>query len=159
MLHINVANVLNMLIILFQITHIPPTPINEREIQLRDVIKDIITNAVNDLSFDVHTHFALKFQNYLEVDLPDIEYVTDKVEEFLENDNVDYEPDNEYNCEPEDEILNSSYKRKAVEYWRSDKRPTLSFRSATSLQKGEVPTTIIILKKFFLIICYIFYVR
>jgi len=41
MLYINPANVLNMLIVSFQILNISQTPINEKEIKLHD--KDIIT--------------------------------------------------------------------------------------------------------------------
>jgi len=36
MLHINPANVLNMLNVLFQISNIPQRPINEKEIELHD---------------------------------------------------------------------------------------------------------------------------
>lgn len=122
MVHINVANVLNMLITLFQITHIPLTPINEREIQLRDVIKDVITNAVNDISFDVHTDTTLEFQNYWEMDLLDIEFVTDEELEESNDDDDDYRSDNEDSCIPEHEIVNNNYKRKAVEFWRSGKK-------------------------------------
>ena len=57
MLHVNVANVLNMLIILFQIIHIPP--INEREIQLRDVIEDIITNDIITVNVTYHLMYTL----------------------------------------------------------------------------------------------------
>lgn len=121
MLHINVANVLNILITLFQITHIPLTPINEREIQLRDVIKDVITNAVNDVSFDVHTDTTLEFQNFWEMDLLDTEFVTD--EELEEsNDDDDYRSDSEDSCTPEHEIVNNNYKRKVVEFWESGKK-------------------------------------
>jgi len=45
MLHINPANVLNMLIVLFQISNILQTLINEKEIELNDTIKDIIKNS------------------------------------------------------------------------------------------------------------------
>jgi len=49
MLHINSANVLNMLIVSFQISNIPQTPINEKEIELHDTIRDIIKNSMNDI--------------------------------------------------------------------------------------------------------------
>jgi len=42
MLHINPTNVLNMLIVSFQISNIPQTPINEKVIDLHDTIKDTI---------------------------------------------------------------------------------------------------------------------
>jgi len=55
MLHVNPANVLNMLIVSFQISNIPQTPINEKEIELHDTIKDIIKNPMNNVSFIMQT--------------------------------------------------------------------------------------------------------
>jgi len=51
MLHINPANVLNILIILFQISNIPQTLINEKKNELHDMIKVIIKNSMNDVIY------------------------------------------------------------------------------------------------------------
>ena len=51
MIQINPANVLNMLIISFQISNIPQTIVNNREIELHDTIKSIIKIAIDDTSF------------------------------------------------------------------------------------------------------------
>jgi len=60
MLHINPANGLNMLIVSFQISNIPQTLINKKEIELHDTIKHIArearTKIVDDLK-PLHLRF------------------------------------------------------------------------------------------------------
>jgi len=51
MVHVNPANVINMLIVSFQISNFPQTSVNNKEIELHDTIKDIIQNTMDDLSF------------------------------------------------------------------------------------------------------------
>jgi len=75
-----------MLIVSFQISNIPQTPINEKEIELHDTIKDIIKSSMNDVSFTMQTGTTLKFENYWDLNLE------------------------------ENEIINNDYKRKAVEF-------------------------------------------
>jgi len=45
----------------FQIFH---KPINEKEIELHDIIKVIIKNSMNDVSFTMQTSTTLEFENY-----------------------------------------------------------------------------------------------
>jgi len=75
MLHINLANVLNMFyncfVSNFHISYIPQTPINEKEIELHDTIKDIIKNSMNDVSFTM-----LEFENYWDLNLSETEVLS-----------------------------------------------------------------------------------
>jgi len=107
MLHINLANVfLNMLIVSFQISNIPQTPINEKEIELHDTIKDIIKISMNDVSFTMQTS-TLEFENYWDLNLSEAKFVTD--EKLEEND----KNEEKYNCtctSEENEIINNDYK-------------------------------------------------
>jgi len=107
MLHINPANVLNMLIVSFQISNIPQTPINEKEIKLHDTIKDIIKNSMNDVSFTMQTNTTLEFENYWDLNLSEAKFVA--ADEIEENKNEE-----EDSCTSEkNEIINNNYKRKA----------------------------------------------
>lgn len=45
-LYVNLANVLNMLIVFFQILNIPQTYVNDKEIELHDVINNIIKSIL-----------------------------------------------------------------------------------------------------------------
>ena len=65
MLHVNPANVLNMLMVSFQISNIPQTPINDKEVELYNTIKNIIQNSTGDLSFVMQTDTTLEFENVL----------------------------------------------------------------------------------------------
>jgi len=104
MLHINPANVLNMLIVLFQISNIPQTLINEKEIELNDTIKDIRKNSMNDISF-MQTSTTLEFKNYWNLNLSEAEFVAADEIEDLEENNKNEEEDN---CTlEENEIINN----------------------------------------------------
>lgn len=61
MLHINPAIVLNILMVLFQTSNIPQTPINDKEVKLHNTIKYIIQNSMGDLSFVMQTDTTLEF--------------------------------------------------------------------------------------------------
>ena len=74
MVQVNPGNILNMLI-LFQISKIPEISINDKEIELRDVIKDVIHSSMNKVSCDIHT--TLEFENYWESNLLDADFVSD----------------------------------------------------------------------------------
>ena len=52
---VNPTNILNKLItsISFQISKIPGTPVNDKEIELQNVIKDIIESSMNEMSFGI----------------------------------------------------------------------------------------------------------
>ena len=73
MLRVNPANVLNMLMVSFQISNIPQTPTNDKEIELHDTIKNIIKNSMDDISFAMQTDTTLEFENYW--DLYEAEFV------------------------------------------------------------------------------------
>jgi len=119
MLHINPAKVLNMLIVSFQVSNIPQTPINEKEIELHDTIKDII-KKFNDVSFTMQTSTTLEFENYWDLNLSEAEFVAaDEIEELEENDKNEEE---DSSTSEENEIKNNDYKKKAVEFWRSGKK-------------------------------------
>jgi len=121
MLHINSANVLNMLIVLFQISNIPQTPINEKEIELHNTIKDIIKNSMNDV-FTMQTSTTLEFENYWDLNLSEAEFVADEIEELEKNENEE-----EDSCTSEEnEVINNNYKRKVVEFWKSGKKARYS---------------------------------
>lgn len=88
MLQVNPANILNMLIICFQISNIPRTPVNYKEIELRDMIKDNYTNFNGWSSFEIQTDTTLEFENYWESNLS-AEFVEDVDIETLEEDDED----------------------------------------------------------------------
>jgi len=107
MVHVNPANVINMLIVSFQISNFPQTSVNNKEIELHDTIKDIIQNTMDDLSFAMETDTTLEFENYWDANIYDAEFVgADEVEELEEND----EDEEEDTCTPEKEIVKSSGK-------------------------------------------------
>jgi len=112
------------------ISNIPQTPINEKEIELHDTIKDIIKNSMNDISL-LQTSTTLKFENYWELNLSEAEFVAaDEIEELEENN----KNEEEYNCTLEkNEIINNDYKRKAVEYWKSEKKARYSLSTTASV--------------------------
>lgn len=86
MLYVNPANVINMLIVSFQISNLPHTPVNDREVELHDTIKDIIKNSMDDVSFAVKTDTTLEFENYWNANLLEAEFVEiDEIEELGEN--------------------------------------------------------------------------
>jgi len=124
MLQLNSANVLNMLIVSFQISNIPQTPINEKEIELHDTIKDIIKNSMNDVSFTVQISTTLEFENYWDLNLSEAEFVAaDEIEELEEN-NKNEEEDS---TSEENEIINyNDSKRRAVEFLKSGKEACYS---------------------------------
>jgi len=123
MVQVNPANILNMLIILFQISNIPETPVNNKEIELRDVIKDIIHSSMNDMSSDIYTDTTLEFENYWKSNLLDADFVDDYEIEILEEDeNDDQAEDSCTSISEEREIVNDDYKRRAVGFWKSAKR-------------------------------------
>lgn len=64
MLYVNPANVLNMLIVSFKILNIPQTQVNDKEIELYNIIKDIIQNSMDDISFAMQSDTMLEFENY-----------------------------------------------------------------------------------------------
>lgn len=83
-----------MLLLAFHISNIPQTLINEKEIELCDVIHDIIRNAIDDISCNIQTDSTLEFEDYHESDLPDPEVVEDKeIETSIENEESDNETD------------------------------------------------------------------
>lgn len=126
MLQVNPANILNMLIICFQISNIPRTPVNYKEIELRDMIKDIIQTSMDDTSFEIQTDTTLEFENYWESNLS-AEFVEDVDIETLEEDDED-DDEAEGSCISEErEIVTDGYKRRAVEYWKSGKKGRYSF--------------------------------
>jgi len=94
--------------------------INKREIKLHGTIKDVIKNSMNDVSFTMQTSTTLKFENYWDLNLFKAEFVAiDEIEELEEN-NKNEEEDS---CTlEENEFINNDYKRKAVKFWKSEKK-------------------------------------
>jgi len=143
MVQVNPANILNMLIILFQISNIPETPVNNKEIELRDVIKDIIHSSMNDMSSDIYTDTTLEFENYWKSNLLDADFVDDYEIEILEEDEDDDQAEDSCTSISEErEIVNDGYKRRAVGFWKSAKRGRYSlstvkhsFRKVKSLRQ------------------------
>jgi len=143
MVQVNPANILNMLIILFQISNIPETPVNNKEIELRDVIKDIIHSSMNDMSSDIYTDTTLEFENYWKSNLLDADFVDDYEIEILEEDEDDDQAEDSCTSISEErEIVNDDYKRRAVGFWKSAKRERYSlstvkhsFRKVKSLRQ------------------------
>jgi len=87
MLHINHSNVLNTLIVSFQVSNIPQTSINEKEIELHDTIKDIIKNSMNDVSFIMRISTTLEFENYWDLNLFEAKFTAaDEIKKLEEND-------------------------------------------------------------------------
>jgi len=123
MLHINPANVLNMLTVLFQISNILQILINEKETELHDTIKDIIKYSMNDVSFTMQTSITLEFENYWDWNLSETEFVVaDKIEKLEENKNEE-----EDSCTSEEnKIINNKYKIKTIEFWKSGKKACYS---------------------------------
>jgi len=97
-----------MLIVSFQISNISQTPINEKEIELHDTIKNIIKNSMNDVSFTMQTS-TLEFENYWGLNLSEAKFVADKIEELEEN-NKKGEKDSCTCTSAENEIINNDYK-------------------------------------------------
>jgi hypothetical protein len=114
-----------MLMVSFQISNIPQTPTNDKEIELHDTIKNIIKNSMDDISFAMQTDTTLEFENYW--DLYEAEFVAaDEIEEVEELD----EDEGEDSCTSEEyEIVNNNYKRRAVEFWKSGKKGRYSLSS------------------------------
>jgi len=143
MVQVNPANILNMLIILFQISNIPETPVNNKEIELHDVIKDIIHSSMNDMSSDIYTDTTLEFENYWKSNLLDADFVDDYEIEILEEDEDDDQAEDSCTSISEErEIVNDGYKRRAVGFWKSAKRGRYSlstvkhsFRKVKSLRQ------------------------
>gem|GEM_PF-2043397 len=143
MVQVNPANILNMLIILFQISNIPETPVNNKEIELHDVIKDIIHSSMNDMSSDIYTDTTLEFENYWKSNLLDADFVDDYEIEILEEDEDDDQAEDSCTSISEErEIVNDGYKRRAVGFWKSAKKGRYSlstvkhsFRKVKSLRQ------------------------
>ncbi|XP_032682282.1 uncharacterized protein LOC116849335 isoform X2 [Odontomachus brunneus] len=126
---INVANVINMLTTTFQIASIAQTPVTPSEIEMHNEIHDIIQNFLNVHSVSLIEHdYVLDFADPSEPHGAQVvEYITAAEEE-------------EDNFEPEECIVDNeggkvdfSYKRKAVEFWKSGKKARRSF---TTVQRN-----------------------
>ena len=63
MVHINPANVINLLITALHISRIPPSPINHREVELSEIIHTIIVDSKNDVSFTTDYVTTLEFED------------------------------------------------------------------------------------------------
>jgi hypothetical protein len=126
MVQVNPANILNMLIIFFQISKIPETPVNDREIKLRNMTKDITQSSMNEMSLDIETDTTLEFENYWESQFFEADFIADnKMEKLEENENNNQAEDS---CISEEwEMISDGYKRRAFEFWKSVKRVRYSF--------------------------------
>lgn len=63
MVHINPANVINLMITALRTSRIPPSPINHREVELSEIIHTIIVDSKNDVSFTTDYVTTLEFED------------------------------------------------------------------------------------------------
>jgi len=123
MISVNVANVINMLATTFQIASITQTPVTPFEIEVHNEIQNILQNFQNVRSVSLFEHdYVLEFADPSEPHGAQVvEYITPAKEE-----EDSFEPEE---CIVDDEggKIDFSYKRKAVEYWKSGKKTRRSF--------------------------------
>ncbi|XP_039312536.1 uncharacterized protein LOC120359377 [Solenopsis invicta] len=115
----NVANVINMLATTFQIASITQTSITPVEIKVHNEIKNILQKAQDTRSVILIDHdYVLDFED------PSEPHSTQVVEHITpadkEEDEGSFEP--EECVVDEGGIVDFSYKRKAVEFWKSGKK-------------------------------------
>lgn len=113
---INPLNVINMLLAYFQTLSIPESPINIKEIELKDHFQSILLDLLQSSdSIDMITEESLAFQEEFKEPnahiIEDIELHTLPVEPEFPTDK----------CTKQDEPLSFEYKKRAVEFWRSGK--------------------------------------
>ncbi|RLU17839.1 hypothetical protein DMN91_010077 [Ooceraea biroi] len=135
---VNVANIINMLATTFQIASITQTPITPFEIEVYNEIRDILQN-LQDVHSSFEHDYVLDFADPSEPHGAQVvEYIT-PAEKEEDEDSFEYKE-----CLVDDEggKVDLSYKRKAVQFWKSGKkaRRTLtsvqnSFRKVKSLQQ------------------------
>jgi len=150
MTSVNVANVINMLATTFQIASITQTPVTPLEIEVHNEIQNILQNFQNVHSVSLFEHdYVLEFADPSE---PHGAQVVENITPAEEEEDS-FEPEE---CIVDDEggKIDFSYKRKAVEYWKSGKKSRRSFstvqtkfrkvkslqqlyRWETSVEKGE----------------------
>lgn len=121
---VNPLNVVRLLLAHFQVLNIPETPINNDEIQLKESIENILTNAMQDfLGVETIVEDSLYFQEpYKDWDMKTVED-----EEWASAINDPVLPP--HVCTTDDEPLSYEYKSRAVNYWRSGKTKNLSLSS------------------------------
>ncbi|XP_076670748.1 uncharacterized protein LOC143370037 [Andrena cerasifolii] len=125
MVHINPANVINILITALHISRIPPSPINHREVELSEIIHTIIVDSKNDVSFTTDYVTTLEFEDL----------ARPQECEFVQDDNIQEDEEftiNEFDdvCVPgESGNVDLNYKIRAVEFWRSGSKDSKSFGS------------------------------
>lgn len=121
---INPLNVIRMLLATFEVMHLPDSPVNNDEIQLKENFENILLTAMNEYSgFETveenSLHFEEPFKDW------EMEIVEDK-----EWSNALHEPEfSPDTCTRDDEGLSYEYKLRAVEYWRSGKKGNLGLGS------------------------------
>ncbi|RLU26745.1 hypothetical protein DMN91_000542 [Ooceraea biroi] len=125
---VNVANIINMLATTFQIASITQTPITPFEIEVHNEIRDILQN-LQDVRSSFEHDYVLDFADPSEPHGAQIvEYIMPAEKE--EEDSFEYE---ECIVDDEDGKVDLSYKRKAVEFWKSRKKAR---RTLTSVQNS-----------------------
>ena len=127
MVPIHPANVIRLLMTTFLIENNNETPVNNREMELHDIIKDMLIKSQEDTSFSMETDVTLEFLEPFRphsVEFVDDIYVPTR-EELLEP--IEFE---EEQCVPEEGgIVTLEYKTKAVAFWKSGKKRRLSLQS------------------------------
>lgn len=126
---INIANVIHMLTTTFQIASITQTPINSAEIDLHNELRDIIQNFQNmDHVTSIEHDYVLDFADPSEPH--GVQFVEYDLPEEMEEDN--YEPQE---CTVDDKggVVDTGYKRRAVEFWKSGKK---AYRLLAAVQKN-----------------------
>lgn len=118
---VNPINVINLLLVTFQSLKIEETPVNHKEIELKEQIGSILLASMNEFNgVEMMVEESLDFQEpYKDTN---VQIIEDNVMHTLPDEPVP--PTTE--CTKDEEELSYEYKLRAVEYWRSGKK-NLSF--------------------------------
>lgn len=113
---IRIGNVLKLLLTSFCASDEELKSPNNREIQLHDIIQDIITRSVTDISFEAEDEYTLEFVQPFKPHSADF---VDETEAFSPEELQDELEEDEDDCvQDEWGAIDLDYKRRAVAYWR-----------------------------------------
>lgn len=121
---INPINVIKLLLITFQSLHLPESPVNQNEIELKNKIESILLDSMNEFNdIEILTEDTLDFQ----------EPYKDAEAQIIEDQILHTIPENPYmptdRCTIDEDHLSYDYKLRAVEYWKSGKKKNLSLQT------------------------------
>lgn len=121
---VNPLNVINLLLATFQTLNIKETPINMREIEMKEHFEAILLDAMEEFNgVEMMVEESLDFQEPFKNS--DAQIIEDDVQHHI--------PDPAFSptdrCTKDEEEISYDYKLRAVEYWRSGKKKNLSLES------------------------------